>query len=229
MKKLLIILCLVFFAGCANENFPLRSQVRTGMTITQIWELYGFNSSDPNTHKNKVYYEDISEQVAGECTLKTYRFWFKNTRKNTLGIPALTAKPIPSLLIFQSCRLPNYDAVQKEKGKMIHAFKEVLKNNPELREEIDIFCEENQLDSENRNLLIELLALDFYKAPQFPQCVTEQTLIKITLDQATIRHRQNLRAISGIQNQLRANQEHLQQIQRQQNWMQMQQFQQRMR
>ena len=72
MKKLSITLCLVIFAGCANENLPLRSQIQPGMTITEVWDLYGYDFSKPETHTNKVYYENIGEEVTGKCILKTY-------------------------------------------------------------------------------------------------------------------------------------------------------------
>ncbi len=217
MKKLSITLCLVFFVGCAKDNLPLRNQVHTGMTYTQVQELYGFVSGDPNTYNliPSFAQHPLGEQESGKCRNTKYRYWF------TYG-----GVSSPFLLTFQSCRLPNYDGVQTEKNRRIDNLKQVLENYPEFKKEVDVFCEDNQLDAEGKEILFEGLALSLYKDTPLPQCVTDQTLIEITLDQATIRYRQNQKAMSDVQNQIERNQKYLQQIQQQQEWMQMQQFQQ---
>jgi hypothetical protein len=82
-------------------------------------------------------------------------------------------------LTFQSCRLPNYDTVQKERKTRIDTINEIIKNDPNLQKEIDAICKENQLTPQNRETLLLLLT---FGDNRLPPCMTEQTLINIQLD-----------------------------------------------
>ena len=173
MKKLSIILCLVFSAGCAS-NSPAtlsQNQVHIGMKVMDIWKLYGFQPGAGNSELIPQFaIQPLSEQENNECEISIYRYWLTQD-----------GSKLPFLLTFQSCRLPNYDTVQKEKERRIDRLKEAAINDPDLKKELDTFCEENKLDSKNKELLIELLVTN-NDQPLLPQCMTDWTLIAIKLD-----------------------------------------------
>jgi len=194
MKKVIPIICLALCVGCSNQNLPLRSQIRTGMTITQVQELYGYDSNDPINSLKKIDFDYVDEHITENCVIKTYRYWFKNTKEKgvveelvELKQPSLSAKYLPYLLTFQTCRLSNYDAVQKEKRRRIDKFNELVKTDPNFQMEVESFCKEHSLGSADRRLLIELLAVN--TKPFLPQCVTYETLTKIAFDSATFNNR----------------------------------------
>jgi hypothetical protein len=171
MKKLLVILCLVLLAGCVtNAQIVLaRSQIYVGMKIMDIWKLYGFLPGDVNKVSELIpqfVNQPLSEQENNECETSIYRYWLTQN-----------GSKLPFLLTFQSCRLPNYDTVQKEKERFT--------NDPNFKKELDAFCEENKVDSKNKEVLIEVLINNYYSTngqPLLPRCMTEGTLIAIKLD-----------------------------------------------
>lgn len=195
MKKLIII-CLLVCVGC--ESLPPRSQIRTGMTINQVDGLY-----------DRKIREVLDEQATEKCVVKTYRYWFQNPDKNPF------ANPLPYLLTFQSCRLPNYEAVQKEREGRIEKFNELLKIDPNLQMEMETFYKENRLDSEDRMILIESMALNIAELyyPPLPQCVTDETLIKIAFDQSAFNSRaRTYRASSSDSRRMQLQQQQQQHI-----------------
>jgi hypothetical protein len=143
------------------------------MTNMDVKELYGFKLNDINSWslcpEFTIY--PITKVQTGDCEHSTYRYWLKENLQE-----------VPFLLTFESCRMPNYDAVQKEKERRIDRIKAAI-NDPNIKKELDTFCEENKLDSKNKELLIELLAYNSTNGqPLLPQCMTDWTLIAIKLD-----------------------------------------------
>ena len=174
MKKLTVIICLVFCAGCAKSNLslPLRDQVNLGMSIGQVWQLYGYDGNEPLETYKKVKYTLVEERDTGKCTFSTHRYWFKNKKPS--------AGNQPYLLTFLSCRLPNYDAVQEEKKIR----RELFENDPDLKRKIDAFCEKYPVDSKNRDIVIELLHTHI-NSP-LPQSMSDKMLIKIADEESPL-------------------------------------------
>lgn len=177
MKRLLII-SLLFCVGCVS--LPLRNQIRLGMNQEQVEQLY----------ERQEFREILSEQTTEKCTLYTYRYWFDDPKKNPF------IKPLPYLLTFQSCRLPNYEAVLKESERRITIVKKNLKNDPNFQMELDAFCKENELNPEDRKIAFTLLVFNAVKSnyPPLPQCTTDDKLIKIAFDESTVRYRKTREA-----------------------------------
>jgi len=172
MKKIAIITCLVVCAGCSKPNLPLRDQLHLGMSIGEVWQLYGYDRNEPLNTYRKVKYTLIEERDTEKCTFATHRYWFKNTKPSTPNQPYL--------LTFISCRLPNYDVVQEE----INRRKELFENDPKLEKEIDALCEEYPVESEHRDTLIELLYI--YIDRPLPKSMSDKMLIKIADEQSDV-------------------------------------------
>ena len=152
-----------------NSILPLQSQFQTGMTTAQVLELYGYGiDSNTSTVIPKFTRPLIKKYQDNECENQVYRYWL-----NKNGVAS------PFLLTFQSCRLPNYDSVQKERKQKIDNGKKIVKSSPELQQEIARFIKENQLTEQDRELVIELLATN----NELPQCMTDATLIHIQADE----------------------------------------------
>ncbi len=109
MKKILFVFGLVFCLGCASRTIPLRNQIHTGMTITDVWQLYGYDTNDPNTYNNVVKYVLVDEHTADECIVNTYRFPLCNGDPKSIW--ARKRRIYPYLLTFRMCKMPNYDDV----------------------------------------------------------------------------------------------------------------------
>ena len=175
MKKLTIIICLVFCAGCAKSNLPglpLRNQVQLGMSIGEVWQLYGYDRNEPLETYNKVKYTLVEERDTEKCTFTTHRYWFKDTKPS--------AGSQPYLLTFISCRLPNYDAVQEEKNRR----RELFENDPDLKKKLDTLCEKYPVDSKDRDMLIELIHI--YINDPLPQGMSEKMLIEIADEESPL-------------------------------------------
>ena len=170
MKKIAVIICLVFCAGCAQQNLPLRDRVQLGMSIGEVWQLYGYDKNEPLETYKKVKYTLVEERDTGKCTFSTQRYWFKNTKP--------FAGNQPYLLTFISCRLPNYEEVQEERKRR----RELFENDPNLKKKLDAFCQKYPVDSENRDIVIELLHI--YINDPLPQSMSEKMLIEITDDKS---------------------------------------------
>ncbi len=170
MRKIAVITCLVFCAGCSKQILPSRDQVHFGMSIDEVWQLYGYDKNEPLNTYNKVKYTLIEEKDTGKCTFLTHRYWFKNTRP--------FAPNQPYLLTFISCRLPNYDEVQKE----INRRKELFENDPKLKKELEALCKEYPIKSEHRDTLIELLYI--YINRPLPKSMSDKILVKIVPEQS---------------------------------------------
>ena len=175
MKKITVIICLVFCAGCAKPSLPslpLRDQVQLGMSIGEVWQLYGYDRNKPLKTYKKVKYTLVEERDTEKCTFSTHRYWFKNTKPS--------AGNHPYLLTFLSCRLPSYDAVQEEKNIR----RELFENDPDLKRKIDAFCEKYPVDSDNRDILIELLHIRINEP--LSQGMSEKMLIKIASEESPL-------------------------------------------
>jgi len=170
MKKIAVIICLVFCAGCAQSNLPLRDQVHLGMSIGEVWQLYGYDKDEPLETYKKVKYTLVEKRDTGKCTFSTHQYWFKNTKP--------FAGDQPYLLTFISCRLPNYDEVQEE----IRRRRELFENDPNLKRKLDTFCQKYPVDSKNKDIVIELLHI--YINDPLPQCMSEKMLIEINDDES---------------------------------------------
>jgi hypothetical protein len=174
------------------------------MTFGQVWELYDCDFSDPNTTQNclRLDFVAVDEQMIEDCIFTTYQHWLYNLDKKSIwGTPPSSAKK-PYLLTFRYCRLPNYDAIQKERKRRINEVKQMYEDNQDMQKDLDAFCEENQIASENRETLIEVMALSFNKDNPLPKCTTDTRLVKIALDNATVRHRQNIKATSNLEDEM---------------------------
>jgi len=173
MKKLLIILCLVFFFGCASNSSVVlpRDQIHTGMTRMDVWKLYGYDANDIDSwYIPQFTKQSIAENQNGDCTRISYRYWLSDYDQEH-----------PFLLTFESCKLPNYEAVQKEKKRRVDNFNEAAKNDPKLEKELVAFCEAYQLNTQDRDKVIELLTIN---TPNLlPQCMTDYKLIHIQRDE----------------------------------------------
>ena len=172
MKKIAVITCLVFYAGCSKQNLPLRNQVHLGMSIDQVWQLYGYDKNEPLNTYGKIKYKLIEESDTGKCIFATHRYWFKNKKSST--------ENLPYLLTFLSCRLPNYDEVQKE----IIRRKELFENDSKLKKELDALCEEYPIEPEHRDTLIELLYI--YINRPLPKSMSDKMLIKIVSEKSDV-------------------------------------------
>jgi hypothetical protein len=170
MKKIAVIICLVFCAGCTQQNLPLRAQVQLGMSIGEVWQLYGYDKIEPLETYKKVKYTLVEERDTEKCTFTTHRYWFKDTRPS--------AGNQPYLLTFISCRLPNYDEVQVERNRR----RELFENDPVLKRKLDAFCEKYPVDSKDRDKLVELIHI--YINDPLPQCMSEKMLIEISDDKS---------------------------------------------
>ncbi len=175
MKKLLLVLSTLFIVGCSTSSSLIsRSQIRTGMIRKDVLRLYGFNIHDSNSLSfsdlPQFTQQPITESQNGDCTRTAYRYWLSDYGQEH-----------PFLLTFESCKLPNYEAVQKEKKRRVDNFNEAAKNDPNLQREMDALCETYQLDPQDREILIELLTIN---TPNLlPQCMTDYTLIHIQRDE----------------------------------------------
>lgn len=179
MKKIAVITCLVFCAGCSKPNLPLREQVHLGMSIEQVWQLYGYDKNEPLKTYRKIKYTLIEKRDTGKCIFATHRYWFKNTTPYTPNQPYL--------LTFLSCRLPNYDVVQKE----INRRRELFENDPKLKKELDALCEEYPIESEHRDTLIELLYI--YINRPLPESMSDKMLITIVPEQSDVKQNTKLK------------------------------------
>jgi hypothetical protein len=170
MKKISIIIFLVLCVGCVKPirtlpNLPLRDQLHLGMSIDEVWELYGYDKYKPLNTFKKVKYTLIEERDTGKCIFATHRYWLKNTKSFTGNQTYL--------LTFISCRLPEYEAVQEERKRR----RELFENDANLKKEIDALCQEYPIKSEHRDILIEFLYI--YINRPLPPDMSDKMLIKI--------------------------------------------------
>ncbi len=170
MKELLLIPICLFFVGCtAEENYTTRGQFFLGMSFGQAWMAY-----------NKQIPETVSEETNGQCITTIYRFWLRqDDYKPSLGDIILGRQKLylPYLLTFVSYQHENFEEIVAERKARVDA---AMTANPQLAEDIEKLCKKENINLENREMLIELLFPDAFA--ELPQPRSEPKLTKIEVD-----------------------------------------------